>query len=233
LPWSARAGAVAGDTVRMNRVETALMNNPLRRAVQRYVEVPLLRRMGGVMAGGKALEVGCGQGFGTELIVRHFGAGHVDGVDIDPAMLDLASRRVTDHDLPATVLQASADDLPFDDGTYDAVFDFGILHHVVAWRVAVSEVARVLRPGGRFYFEEVTAHALARPSYRRFLDHPTEDRFSGDELVTELEKQRLVVGARHRDLVFGDFVVGVAERGPRTGSTWTDAIEAEMEAKPK
>ena len=196
----------------MNRVETALMNNPVRRAVQRYVEVPLLLRMGGVLPGGKALEVGCGQGYGTELIVRHFGAGHVDAVDIDPGMLDLARRRVTDHDLPATVLQASADDLPFDADAYDAVFDFGIVHHVVAWRVAVSEIARVLRPGGRFYFEEVTAHALARPSYRHFLDHPTLDRFSGDEFVDELERHGLLVGGRHRELVFGDFVIGVAER---------------------
>lgn len=199
--------------MRMNRVETALMNNPIRRAVQQYVEVPLLRRMGGVMAGGNALEIGCGQGYGTELILRCFGAGHVDAVDIDAGMLRLARGRITDHDLPATVLQASADDLPFDDAAYDAIFDFGILHHVAPWRVAVSEVARVLRPGGRFYFEEVTANALARPSYRRFLDHPTEDSFSGDEFVAELDKHGLVVGGRRRDLVFGDFVVGVAERG--------------------
>lgn len=198
--------------MRMNRVETALMNNPVRRAVQRWVEVPLLRRMGGTLGGGKALEVGCGQGFGTELIVRHFGAGHVNATDIDPGMLDLARRRVAARGLPATVLEASADDLPFDDASYDAVFDFGILHHVVPWRVAVAEIARVLRVGGRFYFEEVTAHALARPSYRRFLDHPTEDRFSGEELVAELEQQELRVGSRRREMVFGDFVIGVAER---------------------
>ena len=198
--------------MRMNRVETALMNNPVRRAVQRWVEVPLLRRMGGTLGGGKALEVGCGQGFGIELIVRHFGAGHVDATDIDPGMLDLARRRVAAHGLPATVLEASADDLPFDDASYDAVFDFGILHHVLPWRVAVAEIARVLRVGGRFYFEEVTAHALARPSYRRFLDHPTEDRFSGEELVAELEQQELRVGSRRREMVFGDFVIGVAER---------------------
>lgn len=198
--------------MRMNRVETALMNNPVRRAVQRRVEVPLLRRMGGALGGGKALEVGCGQGFGTELIVRHFGAGHVNATDIDPGMLDLARRRVAARGLPATVLEASADDLPFDDASYDAVFDFGILHHVVPWRVAVAEIARVLRVGGRFYFEEVTAHALARPSYRRFLDHPTEDRFSGEELVAELEQHGLRVGSRRREMVFGDFVIGVAER---------------------
>jgi ubiquinone/menaquinone biosynthesis C-methylase UbiE len=41
------------------------------------------------------------------------------------------------------------------DSRYDAVFDFGIIHHVPDWRAAVAEVARVLRPQGRFYAEEV------------------------------------------------------------------------------
>jgi ubiquinone/menaquinone biosynthesis C-methylase UbiE len=148
------------------------------------------------------------------LIVGRFGADHVDAVDIDPRMLALARRRVARRQLPVTVMQASADDLPFEDARYDAVLDFGILHHVEAWRVAVAEVARVLRPGGRFFFEEVTAHALARPSYRRFLDHPTEDRFSGDDIVAELEGHGLRVGGRHPELVFGDFLVGVGERLP-------------------
>jgi len=44
------------------------------------------------------------------------------------------------------------------------VFDFAILHHVEDWRAALADIARVLRPGGRFSFEEVTATALARSS---------------------------------------------------------------------
>lgn len=196
----------------MNRVETALMNNPVRRAVQRRVEVPLLRRFGGVMAGGRALEVGCGQGYGLRLILEHFGADEVLGVDVDPHMLRLACRRIAAWGDRAVVARASATDLPVDDETVEAVFDFGILHHVEDWRTAVAEVRRVLRPGGRFYFEEVTSHALARPSYRRFLDHPTQDRFSGDALVAELESRDLRVGRRRMTIVQGDFVVGVAER---------------------
>ena len=39
--------------------------------------------------------------------------------------------------------------IPTPTATYDAVFDFGILHHVTEWRCALAEVARVLRPGGR------------------------------------------------------------------------------------
>ena len=48
------------------------------------------------------------------------------------------------------------------DDTYDAVFDFGIIHHIPRWREALDEVARVLKPGGRFFFEEVLRDALDR-----------------------------------------------------------------------
>lgn len=196
----------------MNRVETALMNNPVRRAVQRRVEVPLLRRLGGVMAGGCALELGCGQGYGLRLILEQFGADEVLGVDVDPHMLRLAGRRTAGYGGRVRLCRASASELPLADATVDAVFDFGILHHVEDWRAAVAHVRRVLRLGGRFYFEEVTAQALARPSYRRFLEHPAEDRFSGETLAAELEARGLRVGRRRVSLVGGDFVVGVAER---------------------
>jgi ubiquinone/menaquinone biosynthesis C-methylase UbiE len=76
----------------------------------------------------------------------------------------------------------------------------------------VGEVSRVLRPGGRFCFEEVTRHALDRPTYRRLFDHPAEDRFSAQELVAELERSGIAVGDRVVERFFGDFVIGVGQR---------------------
>ena len=90
---------------------------------------------------------------------------------------------------------ADAAAIPAPDAAFDAVFDFGVIHHVPNWRAAVAEVRRVLRPGGRFFFEEVTRQALERWAYRTFLQHPTEDRFSGAEFVAELERQRLTVNS--------------------------------------
>ena len=91
------------------------------------------------------------------------------------------------------------------------MFDFGIIHHVPDWRESIAEVSRVLRPGGRFCFEEVTRHALDRPTYRHLFDHPAEDRFSADDLVAELERSGIVVG-HAVERFFGDFVIGVGER---------------------
>ena len=202
----------------MNRIETAVVNNPARRAVQRLYETRLLTGLGGRTPGARAVEIGCGSGYGTKLILDQFGAAHVDAVDLDPKMLARARRRLVRYGDRVRLAQGSATDLrgavdAGDDG-YDAVFDFGIIHHIPDWRAAIAEVARVLRPDGKFYFEEVTAAALARPSYRALFDHPTADRFSAGEFLAELARHGLRVGDRWVTRLGGDFLFGVALYGP-------------------
>lgn len=196
----------------MNRAEMLLMNNPVRAAVQRHYEARLLERLGGRLDGGRALEVGCGRGVGAEIALDRFGADRVDAFDLDPKMVELARQRLRRYGdrVRLTVGDVTAINAP--EGAYDAVFDFGIVHHVPDWRAAMAEVARVLVPHGRFYFEEVTRHALERWSYRTFLEHPRENRFSADELVAELERHGLAVSGRVVGRFFGDFVIGVATR---------------------
>jgi ubiquinone/menaquinone biosynthesis C-methylase UbiE len=199
--------------VKLNRVEKMLMNNPLRALLQWRFEAPLLERLGGRADGLRVLEVGCGRGVGTEIIFERFGAAHVTAFDLDPDMVLRARRRLArfrPERLRLFVGDVTAIDAA--DATFDAVFDFGIIHHVPAWQAAIREVRRVLRPGGRFFFEEVTARALRRRAYRTFLDHPRENRFSGGQLVAELERQGIVVGRNVTELFFGDFIVGVGRR---------------------
>jgi ubiquinone/menaquinone biosynthesis C-methylase UbiE len=212
--------------MKLNRVEKALMNNPIRELLQWRYEAPLLERLGGRVDGLRVLEVGCGRGVGTEIILRRFGAAHVTAFDIDPDMVRNAYRRLSRYGperVELFVADVSAVNAPAE--AFDAVFDFGIIHHVPEWQAAVREIRRVLRPGGRFFFEEVTAQALSRWAYRTFLDHPRENRFRGAELVAELERQAIVVGPSVVELFFGDFVVGVGRReeGSRIPSIPTDA----------
>jgi ubiquinone/menaquinone biosynthesis C-methylase UbiE len=198
----------------MNKAETALVNSAPRRWLQRAVEAPVLLRLGGRMAGGTALELGCGRGAGIELILDRFGAERVIGVDLDDAMVARARRRLADRpEADVHVGDAAAIDLP--DASVDAVFDFAIIHHVPDWRAAVAEIRRVLRPGGRFYYSEVTKHALDRPTYRLLFDHPDHDRFTADDFVGVLKDHDLHVGDRHRTMLAGDYALGVAERMPQ------------------
>ncbi len=196
----------------LNRAEKTLMNNPVRAAVQRWYEAALLEKLGGRIDGLRALEVGCGRGVGTEIILERFGAGEVHAFDLDPDMIAQAQRRLARY--PAERLHLRTGDVTAidePDASFDAVFDFGIIHHVPDWPAAVGEVRRVLKPGGRFFFEEVTRHALERWSYRTFLQHPAENRFSGEELIAEIERHRIRVGKNYVHRLFGDFVIGVGQ----------------------
>lgn len=204
--------------MKLNRVEKALMNNPVRAALQRWYESPLLERLGGRLDGLRVLEVGCGHGVGTELLFTRFGAREVVAFDVDPEMVAQARRRLAaspPHRLTLRVGDVTA--IEAADGASDAVVDFGVIHHVPGWRAAVGEVRRVLRPGGRFFFEEVTRHALDRSAYCTFLDHPREDRFTGPDYVAELERQNIAVGGSVVERFFGDFIIGAGRREQAAG----------------
>lgn len=199
--------------MKLNRIEKALMNNPVRALVQRTHEAALMERLGGRVDGGRALEIGCGRGVGTEIIFERFGAREIHAFDLDPEMIERARRRFYTYDAKRLRLfVGDAASIEAEDSTYDAVFDFGIIHHVPNWQQAVAEVARVLKPRGRFFFEEVTKQALNRWFYRTFLKHPSENRFSAKEFIAEVERQGIKVGGNTVPWFFGDFVIGVGQR---------------------
>lgn len=175
----------------LNRVERGLINNPVRAWVQRHYEAWLLQALGGRLDGQRVLEIGCGRGVGAEILLERFGARYVLAFDADPSMMRSARGRLTQRPVALAVADATA--IPLADDALDAVIDFGILHHVPDWRKAVAEVARVLRPGGRFYFEELTSRALDRWVYRTFLDHPKTDRFGAGDFVDELGRHGVTV----------------------------------------
>ena len=177
----------------LNRFEYMLMNNPLRAALQRHFEVRRLLRMGGPMNGGAALEIGCGRGVGVEMILDLFGADSVDGFDFDPRMVALAQARLAKRQERTRMWVGDAAQIASPNAVYDAVFDFGIIHHVPRWRDAVAEVARVLKPGGRFYGEEFLKSVVEHPLIRQLFKHPTEDRFDAVNLRSALEDADLAV----------------------------------------
>ncbi|MCM2279794.1 MAG: class I SAM-dependent methyltransferase [Oligoflexia bacterium] len=199
--------------MKMNSIEKFLMNSPIRAAFQVWYEAPLLERLGGRTEGMKVLEVGCGRGVGTEQIFRRFGAQSVRAIDIDLDMVARARRRLSRFG-PERLTQEVGDvtAIEAEDAAFDAVFDFAIIHHVPVWQDALTEIHRVLKPGGRFFFQEVTRHFLEKRFARIFLEHPEENRFSGREFVDELERQGIHVGSNWVERSSGDYVFGVGRR---------------------
>lgn len=173
--------------VRLNPIEFMVMNNPFRVLVQRFFEAPRLAEAAGeVPHCGKALEIGCGQGAGALIILERFRAETVDAFDYDLRMARLAKRRLARISLVRAVWQGDATRIAAKDAAYDSVFDFGAVHHIVDWRNAISEVNRVLRPGGIFFAQEVFRDLIAHPLWRRLLHHPQQDRFDFDQFEAAL-----------------------------------------------
>jgi ubiquinone/menaquinone biosynthesis C-methylase UbiE len=192
----------------LNAVEKTLMNNPVRVMIQRRFESRRLLDMGGHVSGGHALEMGCGRGVGTELLFDQFGAARVDAFDIDPHMVALAKQRLKGRN--ARIFEGDAAHIDARDASYDAVFDFAIVHHVPNWRDAIGEAFRVLKPGGRFYAEEVLARFIHHPLWARLLDHPMADRFDQEQFARGLEGAGFHLVAS-RELL-GQFAWFVAEK---------------------
>ena len=175
--------------MKLNALGRASMNNPARTFLQGRVMARWLEQLGGRVPGGRGLEVGCGRGAAIAMLRQRFGLAELVGIDLDPRMLARASR-------PARVLLADATNAPFGDGTFDAVFDFGAIHFIAPWERALDEVRRVLRPGGRYYFEWVTSGFL-----RAFYPLATRDfeRMTVPEppaLVAALSRRGLAVDGR-------------------------------------
>jgi ubiquinone/menaquinone biosynthesis C-methylase UbiE len=95
------------------------------------------------------LDVGCGTCFYFPLLAKH--AERLTGVDLCIPMLDAATELIKAKGLTnCEVRQSSALELPFEDNSFDVVHSWDFLHHVPDVPKAISEIRRVLRPGGRY-----------------------------------------------------------------------------------
>ncbi len=100
--------------------------------------------------GMQALDLGCGMGTDAfDLATRVGPTGHVTGVDFSELLIAEAVRRSAIRNLPVTFEIGDAQALRFPDQTFDAVRTERMLMHVPNPEKAISEMTRVLRPGGR------------------------------------------------------------------------------------
>src|ERR1700730_2828065 len=111
-------------------------------------------------ARGLVLEVGVGSGLNLRFYSR--AVDRVCGIDLSPELLRLAHTRTADTLVPVSLLQASAEHVPFAGATFDAIVMTWTLCSIANPVAALMEMRRVLKPGGQLLFVE---HGLS-PEFR-------------------------------------------------------------------
>lgn len=119
---------------------------------------------------GRVLEIGAGTG---AMFSYYDEAVELHAVEPDPYMRTQASERATELGIAVALSDASGEELPYDDNSFDAVVASLVFCTIPDHEAALSEVARVLKPGGEFRFLEHVradgalghAHDLLAPAW--------------------------------------------------------------------
>ena len=133
------------------------------------------------------LDAGCGTGLTALRIAAQYPDCTVHGIDLSPKMIEVARKDAVKGGLAVDFRVGSITDLPYPDASFDVVVTNIMYHHLdlAEKRQAVAEIARVLKPGGRYVSAEFGPRArnalerrLAKGEYTLYPSHLTEVGFT-------------------------------------------------------
>jgi ubiquinone/menaquinone biosynthesis C-methylase UbiE len=196
--------------MKLNWAERWAVNNPLR-PLQQNLEIRWFQRRAFLQPGAFVLEVGCGRGAGAYLIKKKFQPAVLHAMDLDIQMIEKSNYYLS-PERRAGICFCVSDlvRLPYPDKTMDAVFGFGVLHHIPDWQAALEEIARVLKTGGLYFFEELYPTLYQNFLTRHILLHPKENRFRSRELKKVLSESGLKLADFRENQKLG--ILGFATR---------------------
>ena len=131
----------------------------------------------------RLLDAGCGTGLTALRIAARYPGCSVHGIDLSPKMIEVARTDAEKQGLAVDFRVGSITDLPYPGAFFDLVITNIMYHHldITEKRQAVAEIARVLRPGGRYVSAEFGPRAcnalqrrLAKGEYTLYPSHLTE-----------------------------------------------------------
>ncbi len=138
--------------MKMGKIEKLFVNSPSHsQQVSQHAEK--LLKLVNFEAGQKYLDVGCGNGAAPIYLAKKYRL-DVTGIDVDPDQIRRAeaSSQIIDR---ARFLTVDGIQLPFEDHEFHIVSTNKVTHHIPNWQDAVTEMIRVLKPGGYFIYADL------------------------------------------------------------------------------
>jgi len=179
----------------------------------RNPRIDRLRRETLTRVDGEILEIGFGTGLNLEHYPEH--VRHLTAIDPGEGMARIARRRIERSQIDVDLQVQTAEELPFEDSSFDCVVSTWTLCSIPDVQQAMREVHRVLKPGGRFMFLE---HGLS--------DEPKIQRWQwrlnwiqkqvGDGCRLDLDVKAVVGEQPFREVSLDQFLL---EKTPRTHGT--------------
>lgn len=133
-------------------------SSPFYRATQPYGRLIPFEKL----KGKRVLEIGCGLGLHSQLIAE--AGAKLTSIDLTPRAVSLTQKRMELNGIESDVRLMDAETMGFAESEFDFVWSWGVIHHSAQTERIVSEVFRVLKPGGEFrsmVYHKRSVNALA------------------------------------------------------------------------
>ncbi|MCF7890473.1 ubiquinone/menaquinone biosynthesis methyltransferase [Candidatus Bipolaricaulota bacterium] len=146
---------IASDYDRVNRVISFGQIDRWRRRLVSLMDIP---------KGGSVLELGCGTGKLTRLIASRIDGGKVVGIDLTPEMIEIARETLPqEYEEEIEFSRGAGEELDLQSNSFDLATSAFTLRNVDDLKKVISELARIVKPGGKVYSLE-----LAKPTFPGF-----------------------------------------------------------------
>ena len=137
------------------------------------------------------LEIGCGSGLGTGIILKYFSPQKIIATDLDSRLIATAKKNIQAKEI--TFEEADATKLNYKDESFDGVFDYGAIHHIPfpEWTRCLKEIYRVLKSGGKVFIYDVSIESfntLYGKIIRLTSAHPYDRMYRKKEFINYLSE---------------------------------------------